>query len=154
MAHKTLIGGTAYEIKGGRDMIDGTGYDKKQGKTLVNGTARAISFAPTEYVLTISGGNTVSPGAYVTYAGTKYARGTLRIPVGGNVRVSVGYNQIDGANVTLTGAGTLTKVDATSSEGRAYKYTPAGNATIAFSKRTPSAYNPQLYYWTGTITEE
>lgn len=55
MAHKTLIGGTAYKIRGGRDLINGTGYDKKQGKTLVNGTARAISFGISL--------NTITPGA-------------------------------------------------------------------------------------------
>lgn len=46
MAHKTLIGGTAYEIKGGRDLIGGTGYAKKSGKALINGTAYSIEFGP------------------------------------------------------------------------------------------------------------
>lgn len=44
MAHKTLISGTAYAVKGGRDLIAGTGYAKKQGKTLIDGTEHAISF--------------------------------------------------------------------------------------------------------------
>ena len=44
MAHKTLINGTAYAVKGGRDLIAGTGYAKKQGKTLIDGTEHAISF--------------------------------------------------------------------------------------------------------------
>ena len=44
MAHKTLISGTAYAVKGGRDLIAGTGYAKKQGKTLVDGTAYKIGF--------------------------------------------------------------------------------------------------------------
>ena len=44
MAHKTLIDGTAYAVKGGRDLIAGTGYAKKQGKTLIDGTEHAISF--------------------------------------------------------------------------------------------------------------
>ena len=45
MAHKTLIGGTAYEIKGGRDLIGGTGYAKKKGRVLVNGTGYDIPFS-------------------------------------------------------------------------------------------------------------
>lgn len=45
MAHKTLIGSTAYEIKGGRDLIGGTGYDKKSGKVLIGGTAYDIPFS-------------------------------------------------------------------------------------------------------------
>ena len=44
MAHKALIGGTAYEIKGGRDLIGGTVHSKKNGKALINGTAYAIKF--------------------------------------------------------------------------------------------------------------
>ena len=46
MAHKTLIGGTAYEIGGGRTLIGGTGYDIAGGRTLVGGTGYDISFGP------------------------------------------------------------------------------------------------------------
>ena len=42
MAHKTLIGGIAYEIKGGRDLIGGTGYSKKNGKVPIDGTVYDI----------------------------------------------------------------------------------------------------------------
>lgn len=45
MAHKTLIGGTAYTINGGKDLIDGTSYAKKQGKVLVAGTKMSIPFS-------------------------------------------------------------------------------------------------------------
>ena len=55
MAHKTLINGTAYAVKGGRDLIAGTGYAKKQGKTLIDGTEHAISFGIPL--------NTITPGA-------------------------------------------------------------------------------------------
>lgn len=44
MAHKTLIGGTAYEISGGKTLIDGTAYAINGGKTMVGGTVRNISF--------------------------------------------------------------------------------------------------------------
>ena len=44
MAHKTLIDGTAYEVKGGRTLVDGTGYSIKGGRTLVDGTGYDISF--------------------------------------------------------------------------------------------------------------
>lgn len=44
MAHKTLVNGTAYEIKGGRTLVNGTGYGIKGGRTLVNGTGYNISF--------------------------------------------------------------------------------------------------------------
>ena len=45
-AGEVLIGGTAYEIKGGKTLIGGTAYDIKAGKTLIGGTAYNISFAP------------------------------------------------------------------------------------------------------------
>lgn len=44
MAHKTLIGGTAYEISGGKTLIGGTAYTIKGGKTMVDGTVRNIGF--------------------------------------------------------------------------------------------------------------
>lgn len=44
MAHKTLIGGTAYEITGGKTLVNGTAYSIDKGKTLVGGTAYEIGF--------------------------------------------------------------------------------------------------------------
>lgn len=45
MAHKTLIGGTAYEIGGGRTLVGGTAYSIDKGKTLVGGTAYEIGLS-------------------------------------------------------------------------------------------------------------
>ena len=44
MAHKTLIGGTIYEISGGKTLVGGTAYSIKNGKTLVGGTAYEVGF--------------------------------------------------------------------------------------------------------------
>lgn len=44
MAHKTLIGGTSYEISGGKTLVNGTAYSISGGKTLVGGTAYNIGF--------------------------------------------------------------------------------------------------------------
>lgn len=78
MAHKTLIGGTAYEIKGGRTLVGGTGYDIKSGRTLVGGTGYDVSlftFDPTkttytesEFIATVSGGfaGQIPSGATIT----------------------------------------------------------------------------------------
>lgn len=46
MAHKTLINGTAYEVKGGKCMVSGTVYSIKKGRTLIGGTGYDITFAP------------------------------------------------------------------------------------------------------------
>ena len=44
MAHKTLLGGTSYDISGGKTLVNGTAYSIAGGKTLVSGTAYNISF--------------------------------------------------------------------------------------------------------------
>ena len=45
MAHKTLVNGTAYEVKGGKCLVNGTGYDIQKGRTLIGGTGYDITFA-------------------------------------------------------------------------------------------------------------
>ena len=45
MAHKTLVGGTAYEISGGKTLVGGTAYEISGGKTLVGGTGYELSFS-------------------------------------------------------------------------------------------------------------
>ena len=43
MGQKTLIGGTAYEIKAGKCLIGGTAYAIQKGRTLINGTGYDIA---------------------------------------------------------------------------------------------------------------
>ena len=45
MAHKTMVGGTNYDITGGRTMVDGTVYGIQKGKTMVDGTVGEIGFS-------------------------------------------------------------------------------------------------------------
>ena len=45
-AHKTLINGTAYTVKGGKCMVDGTVYNILKGRTLIDGTGYDITFKP------------------------------------------------------------------------------------------------------------
>ena len=45
MAHKTLVNGTAHEVKGGKCLVGGTSYDIKKGRTLINGTGYDIVFS-------------------------------------------------------------------------------------------------------------
>lgn len=44
MAHKTMIDGTAYTVKGGRTLVDGTAYAISKGRTLVDGTGYDVNF--------------------------------------------------------------------------------------------------------------
>lgn len=45
MAHKVLIDGTAYGVKGGKTRVNGTTYAIKKGRTRINGTGYDIEFA-------------------------------------------------------------------------------------------------------------
>ena len=45
-AHKTLVNGTSYNVKGGKCLVNGTSYDIKKGRTLIGGTGYDITFAP------------------------------------------------------------------------------------------------------------
>lgn len=55
MAHKVNVGGTAYEIGGGKTLIGGTAYSIDKGKTLVGGTAYEVGFVVQMATLTIIG---------------------------------------------------------------------------------------------------
>ena len=44
--HKTIINGTAYEVKGGKCLVNGTVYSIKKGRTLIGGTGYDITFGP------------------------------------------------------------------------------------------------------------
>ena len=51
MAHKTLVNGTAYEVKGGKCLVNGTAYSIKKGRTLINGTGEDIVFSSVSPIL-------------------------------------------------------------------------------------------------------
>lgn len=46
--HKTLVGGTAYTVKGGKCMVNGTVYNILKGRTLIDGTGWDITFPSAE----------------------------------------------------------------------------------------------------------
>jgi hypothetical protein len=41
---KTLVNGTAYDVKGGKCLVNGTVYNIKKGRTLIAGTGYAVKF--------------------------------------------------------------------------------------------------------------
>ena len=69
MAHKTLIGGTAYEISGGKTLVGGTAYKIGKGKTLVGGTAHEITFVPSSITVNVTGSGS-SSGSHIALTGT------------------------------------------------------------------------------------
>ena len=81
MPGKTMIGGTAYDVKPGNVMVGGTVYTIKEGKTMVDGTSYSIKFA-SDVVVTITGSGNVDR-AYVTINGTQYtSAATITVPAG------------------------------------------------------------------------
>lgn len=84
--HKTLIGGTEYEVTGGYAMVDGTVYRLSKGRTLVDGTAYEISFAPEEPTVTYTVNiHCSSMSCWISVLGTTYntpATETLTVPEG------------------------------------------------------------------------
>lgn len=84
MAHKTLIGGTAYEISGGKTLVNGTAYSIKNGKTLVDGTAYEVGFRPAVATITITGSG--GEYAYATIGGVSYKTATtIEVPFGTSI---------------------------------------------------------------------
>ena len=132
MAHKTLISGTAYDVKGGRDLIDGTGYAQKQGKTPINGTAYEVSFGPKIYTITVTGG-AQGVGDYVFYNRTVYTSGSFEIQPGESVLIHTNFDFY--ARVTKDGSeiekgwGPLN-----------YEYTPSGNEQITYDMVGTTVY--------------
>ena len=130
MAHKTLIGGTAYEITGGKTLIDGTAYSIKSGKTLVNGTAYEVGFAPKEAIVTITrlSGFYYTPEKHLWLEidGTKYEEiytpTELNVPIGTVIECC--YNASSTTNKIYLNETVI-------AEGMAsYVYTVMGNISI------------------------
>lgn len=132
MAHKTIVGGTQYNIKKGKALVGGTEYSVKKGKTLIGGTAYEVgfddgmrriacvecdtSYAEIQYTIGNSGYTIGDVGEYV-------------IPVGTVLECWVmddnGWSGGGFAGVVVNGA----KVFETPSDGT-YEYTVTKNATV------------------------
>ena len=59
MGQKTLIGGTAYEIKAGKCLVGGTAYAIQKGRTLVDGTGYDIALVSGTPISALPVGSTV-----------------------------------------------------------------------------------------------
>lgn len=72
MAHRNMVGGTAYDTTGGRALVDGTVYSIQKGKTMVDGTVRELAFGPSIVHVYIDGEGH-SSNLYVTIRGEKFS---------------------------------------------------------------------------------
>ena len=145
MAHKTLISGTAYAVKGGRDLIAGTGYAKKQGKTLVNVTAYEIKFKPSEYTITLTGS-----GGKITYNGVEQTK-TFIVAAGESITITATAFTTNGkfpqkAIIQLNGTtvSSKTALEVYETVTATYTYTPEQDTSIIRSMK---------YFGTGKLQD-
>lgn len=106
MAHKTLIGGTAYEISGGRTLVGGTGYSIEKGKTLVAGTVREIPIeqdVPCTLTLSVPSNAQV----YVNGVSVSVATTSHTIKVGDRIRYRAPYVPAYTQQITISQNGTI-----------------------------------------------
>lgn len=101
MPGKTMIGGTAYDVKPGSVMVGGTVYTIKEGKTMVDGTAYSIKFAG-DVTVTITGKGS-NDYLYVIIAGTKYISGTTVEVQSGTEIYCYAYNTSNKTGVFVNG---------------------------------------------------
>ena len=154
MAHKTLVGGTAYEVSGGKTLVGGTAYSIKNGKTLVGGTVYEVGFAPDTVTITITG----SSGEYYVSVGidgtTYWSATTIEVPVGTVVECWV--NSDDRyylkASVSVNGEEVASSLE--QDVPITYLYTVTCNTTINLNDDYRSNSMAKGYSGTITITEE
>ena len=146
MAHKTLIGGTAYEVSGGKTLVDGTAYSIKNGKTLVEGTAYEVRFIHTPVInlvirsailVNVEFSRCIIDGISYNLSST----GTqLQLPVGTTIEcyvsgggVSFGHQNRE-ATISVNNQIVIsTSADVDTTETVSFIYTVTGDATITLA---------------------
>lgn len=136
MAHKTLIGGTAYEISGGKALVGGTAYEIDKGKTLVGGTAYEVGFddGMREVGITVAMANTQYASVTidgVVYGGTMTPLLSIRVPVG-TAAICKAKGSYSQAQSSINLNGTAIK-SGTGTAECTYNYVINGNVKFAIS---------------------
>lgn len=123
MAHRNMVGGTAYDTTGGRALVDGTVYSIQKGKTMVDGTVREIAFSSpvTVNIFDSKGSTGTNRYATITIDGTVYSNyGTFVLDRIGEITVKnnssfgggVYFNEMEVTNpYTFTPNGTIVNID-------------------------------------------
>lgn len=154
MAHKTLIGGTAYEISGGKPLVNGTAYSIDKGKTLVGGTAYEVGFGPPPATITITEGPG-STAACIEIDGVTYnSPTTVSVPVGTVVKcyayAANTYGYAAGGYIYLSETGNSTNVETNRKAGAyaTYEYTVSGDVSIKLTtSSTPGGTCGYVYIY-------
>lgn len=139
MAHKTLIDGTAYNIKGGRDLIGGTGYAKKNGKAAINGTAYDVPFKPATAILKI---------AVAADSKMDGLRMIAEISCGGNEYTDPGEYEVPvGSTVTIKAKGRYSHTDVWIYLNGVQVKTGTGSASYDFTISKNTSIECAMYYF-------
>lgn len=136
MAHKALVGGTAYDTKGGRCRVSGTNYSIKKGRTLVGGTGYDVNFAK---MLTVTiTGDYIYPSSnssrhhYAIINGVEYSQaGSFQIPEGTTITIHI-YASSTGVIKTVELNGTVVAGPASSQRELNYDFVLTADAKIEF----------------------
>lgn len=109
--HKTLVNGTAYDVKGGKCLVNGTVYSIKKGRTLIGGTGYDINFEPDVSL-------------------TWYFNQTLSIPVSTTSTTFSTRAHYEGGSKTITGIQIINRGDNPN-----MSYLGSGFASTAWDQR-------------------
>lgn len=130
MAHKTLVGGTAYGISGGKCLIGGTAYSIKKGRTLVGGTGYDISFEPgTTITIEGTGGWETSHLVHINVNGVEQTQNTT-LHYDPGVVVSIDLSAAFGVMINDVYAGEIVTRDITGKTCKVYPTSTDITATI------------------------
>lgn len=110
-AHKTLVNGTVYTVKGGKCMVNGTVYNILKGRTLIGGTGYDINFEPDVSL-------------------TWYFNQTLSIPVSTTSTTFSTRAHYEGGSKTITGIQIINRGDNPN-----MSYLGSGFASTAWDQR-------------------
>lgn len=141
MAHKTLVGGTAYEISGGKALIDGTAYSIKNGKALIGGTAYEVAFEKIVLV-TITKNKAANKfnRSNVEINGQVYDGSVdvqIEVPTGTVIKCSVSSNQADATSSEIWLNGTLILQSSETNLDIVYNHEVDSPTTVALGVMNP-----------------
>ena len=153
--HKTLIGGTGYEITGGRTLVGGTWYSISKGRTLVDGTGYDISIGPGAIPVTITGSGAATY-CQVVINGQTYTSAASGIEVSaGDVitfRVYSAQKSTPG-KVTINGEVVASVTGTVDGNGITHEWTvPKGCASISIQLYIAKGSLNRKLYTTATVT--
>lgn len=134
MAHKVNIGGTAYEIGGGRTLVNGTAYSIDKGKTMVGGTVYEVGFQGQLAKVVISQANGDLP-TYVEVDGTPYGyiydNAILDVPIGAVIKIQLANGDCTCGNYEGSWGFRVNGTYVTGSQ--TYSHTVIGNTMITIT---------------------